>query len=251
MDIFPSSDEGRQAPTSLGPLDKVNKWIKLALSKEPSRVGVSLSSPDDGNRSSFRNLVFSSYLEFRTIDKVHNPSYSECYTTSSETYWSCSVTRFRDHAWVLNPKFHHRVHKIEPFIPILSQDKSVHSVKLCCFNLHFIFCTHLRSSLLLSHLPKKSSMFLIRATFSVYLIFLYFLTLLIFVKSKSWTLPGHSSGGYSLASYRGGPGSNPDQIMWDLWWTEWHWVRFLQVLRLPLPIIPPIAPNPSLSISRG
>jgi hypothetical protein len=30
--------------------------------------------------------------------------------------------------------------------------------------------------------------------------------------------------------------------MWDLWWTKWHWGRFLQVLRFPLPIlIPPTA----------
>jgi hypothetical protein len=35
-----------------------------ALSKEPNRVGVSLPSPEDGNRSRFRNVVFSNYLEF-------------------------------------------------------------------------------------------------------------------------------------------------------------------------------------------
>jgi hypothetical protein len=27
-------------------------------------------------------------------------------------------------------------------------------------------------------------------------------------------------------SRRGGPGSIPGQVMWDLWWKEWHWVRF-------------------------
>jgi hypothetical protein len=47
--------------------------LRLALSKEPNRVGVSLSSHDDGNRSSFLNVVFSSYLELKTMDKVHNP----------------------------------------------------------------------------------------------------------------------------------------------------------------------------------
>jgi hypothetical protein len=26
--------------------------------------------------------------------------------------------------------------------------------------------------------------------------------------------------------YRVGPGSNPGQITWDLWWTKWHWDRF-------------------------
>jgi hypothetical protein len=29
---------------------------------------------DDGNRFSFRNFVFPRYLEFRAMDKVHNPS---------------------------------------------------------------------------------------------------------------------------------------------------------------------------------
>jgi hypothetical protein len=27
-------------------------------------------------------------------------------------------------------------------------------------------------------------------------------------------------------SHRGGPGSSPGQVMWDLWWTKWHWGRF-------------------------
>jgi hypothetical protein len=29
-----------------------------------------------------------------------------------------------------------------------------------------------------------------------------------------------------MASHRGGPGSIPGQVMWDLWWTKWHWGRF-------------------------
>jgi hypothetical protein len=33
---------------------------RLALSKGPNRVGVSLPSPENGNRSSFQNLDFSS-----------------------------------------------------------------------------------------------------------------------------------------------------------------------------------------------
>jgi hypothetical protein len=50
----------------------------LALSKGPNRVGVSLPSPEDGNRSSFRNVVFSSYLEFGTMDKPTNPVIKSC-----------------------------------------------------------------------------------------------------------------------------------------------------------------------------
>jgi hypothetical protein len=44
--------------------------------------------------------------------------------------------------------------------------------------------------------------------------------------SKAHPGPCHSSGGYSPASRRGGPGSTPGQVMWDLWWTKWHWGRF-------------------------
>jgi hypothetical protein len=43
----------------------------------PARVGISFPSHEDGSRSSLRNVVFSSYLEFRTLDKVHKPSDSE------------------------------------------------------------------------------------------------------------------------------------------------------------------------------
>jgi hypothetical protein len=25
---------------------------------------------------------------------------------------------------------------------------------------------------------------------------------------------------------RGGPCSRPDQFVWNLWWTKWHWDRF-------------------------
>jgi hypothetical protein len=49
----------------------------LAFSKRPNRVKVSFPSPEDGNRPSFRNVLFSSYLEFRTIDIVHKRSHSE------------------------------------------------------------------------------------------------------------------------------------------------------------------------------
>jgi hypothetical protein len=44
--------------------------MRLGLSKGPNRVYVSLSSHTDRNRSSFRNVVFSTYLEFWTMDKI-------------------------------------------------------------------------------------------------------------------------------------------------------------------------------------
>jgi hypothetical protein len=49
------------------------QWSRLVLSEGPNKVGVSLPSPVDGNRSSFRNVVFSIYLEFRTMDQVPKP----------------------------------------------------------------------------------------------------------------------------------------------------------------------------------
>jgi hypothetical protein len=52
-------------------------WLRLALSKGLNRVGVSFPSPEDVNRSSFRNVVFSSYLEFLMKDTVHEPSDSQ------------------------------------------------------------------------------------------------------------------------------------------------------------------------------
>jgi hypothetical protein len=54
----------------------------LALSEGPNRVDVSLLSPQDGNRPSFQNVVFSSYLEFSMMNKVQKSSNSECYIPS-------------------------------------------------------------------------------------------------------------------------------------------------------------------------
>jgi hypothetical protein len=48
-----------------------------SFSKGPKRVGDSLPSPEDGNRFSPRNFVFSSYLEYRTMEKCHKRSESD------------------------------------------------------------------------------------------------------------------------------------------------------------------------------
>jgi hypothetical protein len=47
--------------------------LKLAISKGPNRVRVSLTSTEDGNSYSFRNVVFCSYLEIQTTNKFRNP----------------------------------------------------------------------------------------------------------------------------------------------------------------------------------
>jgi hypothetical protein len=66
------------------------QWLRLALSKGRHRIGVSLPSPEDGNRSSFHNIVFSSYLEFRTMDAFYELRDSECCTcTPSSELFRC------------------------------------------------------------------------------------------------------------------------------------------------------------------
>jgi hypothetical protein len=61
---------------------------RYLVSKGHNRVVVfPTPSPEDGNRSSFRNIVFQ-YLEFRTIDILVSPkpSSSECYDPSSDHF---------------------------------------------------------------------------------------------------------------------------------------------------------------------
>jgi hypothetical protein len=55
----------------------------------------------------------------------------------------------------------------------------------------------------------------------------------------------HSSGGLSLVSYRGCPGSSPLQVMWDMWGESDTGAGFLRVLQFPLPIL--IPPTTQLS----
>jgi hypothetical protein len=70
----------RLGPTVLGPLERANfnHWT-LTLSKGQ----VSPPSPEDGNRSSFRNVVFSNLLEYRTMDINPKPNNSGNNTTVS------------------------------------------------------------------------------------------------------------------------------------------------------------------------
>jgi hypothetical protein len=62
----------------------LNHW--LALSTGHNRVNISLPPPENGKRCSFRNIVFSSYFEFRAMGKVKKPSGSECYTPSRDHF---------------------------------------------------------------------------------------------------------------------------------------------------------------------
>jgi hypothetical protein len=37
LDLFLPSDEGRETPTLLGPLERLDQWLKLALSEGPNK----------------------------------------------------------------------------------------------------------------------------------------------------------------------------------------------------------------------
>jgi hypothetical protein len=62
------------------------QWLRLAIFKRPNTVGAFIPSPDEGNRSSFQNVLLPNYLQFRTMDKVRKPSDSERYTRPSEPF---------------------------------------------------------------------------------------------------------------------------------------------------------------------
>jgi hypothetical protein len=62
---FPSSGEGKETPTQAVP-----------FSKRYNGVDVALPTPEDGNGSSFRNVVFPSYVKL-----VHQPRDSEISST--------------------------------------------------------------------------------------------------------------------------------------------------------------------------
>jgi hypothetical protein len=63
MDLFLSSGKGKETPILLGPLERtnLNQWKTHGL--RFNRVGISLQSPEDGNRSVFLNIAFSNFLE--------------------------------------------------------------------------------------------------------------------------------------------------------------------------------------------
>jgi hypothetical protein len=60
IDLFPSPGEEKEASTLLGSLGR-------ALSKGINKQYVSLPSPEEENRSIFRNVLFSNCFEFRTM----------------------------------------------------------------------------------------------------------------------------------------------------------------------------------------
>jgi hypothetical protein len=82
--MFSSSHEGWETPTLLGPLERANLNHWLSLSNGLDRVGVSQPSSEDGNRCSFRNVVFLCCLERQTMYNVQKPSNLDCYPVVAE-----------------------------------------------------------------------------------------------------------------------------------------------------------------------
>jgi hypothetical protein len=73
-------------------------WLRLAVCKGPNRVGVLHSSPEDRNRTSFRNDVFSCVL-----NSGGWTSNFECYNTIARTFQILLSEKFvtRNNFWLL------------------------------------------------------------------------------------------------------------------------------------------------------
>jgi hypothetical protein len=88
LDLFPSPGQGGKTPCQLGPLEK------LTSITGPNWLGVFPPWPEDGNRSSFRNVVFSNFLEYWTMDKVKKLSNSDSVNIRSVVIDMESTTPF-------------------------------------------------------------------------------------------------------------------------------------------------------------
>jgi hypothetical protein len=70
---------------SVGILTWTVHWLRLALSKGHNKAGFSLPPPEDENRYSFQNIVFSSFLNTRRWTSPETPA-NPYYTPSSEPF---------------------------------------------------------------------------------------------------------------------------------------------------------------------
>jgi hypothetical protein len=78
LDLFPFSGERRGTCTQLGPVIEVSSFFETQLSRHKN-----------GKRSSFRNVVFSSYLEFMTINNVEKSVILT--TVTSTAVWKLNI----------------------------------------------------------------------------------------------------------------------------------------------------------------
>jgi hypothetical protein len=63
------------------------------LSKGPNRVGVSFPSLENANRPNFRNVIFSSYFEFRTMYEVHTHTHTHTVIVSELIWFRVRTTQ--------------------------------------------------------------------------------------------------------------------------------------------------------------
>jgi hypothetical protein len=78
--------------------------------------------------------------------------------------------------------------------------------------------------------PSRTILEILWKSFPIYLL-LYHSTL--------YSLSTNSAGrAIAQAVSRGGPGYSPGQVMWDSWWTKWHWDRFV-----PSTLVSPVNSN--------
>jgi hypothetical protein len=79
-----NSSDGRETNLRAGRLDYSH--FDSRQMREISLLFTAFRSALEPTRPSFRSVVSSNYFEFRTINKVHKPSVSECYALSSEHF---------------------------------------------------------------------------------------------------------------------------------------------------------------------
>jgi hypothetical protein len=66
---------------------------------------------------------------------------------------------------------------------------------------------------------------------------------------SGWHLEIKKRRSVSFNRFREGHGSIPDQSMWDLWWTKWHWDRSLYEYFFFFPVIRTAAPDSWIHLS--
>jgi hypothetical protein len=121
--------------------------IELALSKGPDRVGVFPYSLEDRNRSSFWNVVFSTFF-WSTRWQSKKPSKSECCTPSSEPF-RIYVLWWKGILWLNFLSCEHQLSSVffVPYCKYLVPSHSVwlqyysypHIACLLCYIMHVIF----------------------------------------------------------------------------------------------------------------
>jgi hypothetical protein len=101
LDLLPPSGEGRE------PFSWVSvQWLILALSTWSNRVWVSLTSPEDGNRSSFRNAVFSSVKNSGCWTKSRNPVIlNQAFSLQLSHYTIWAIWDTWKNIWILNGSY--------------------------------------------------------------------------------------------------------------------------------------------------